>query len=111
MQYKYQCRKVLGYLNLLANCMESLLHGLVKSVLVNTRSKQYKYQCRKVLGYLNLLANCTDNLLHGLAVGTSFLTSWKLGALRYFADFSTRFNGFSNLSNLAFETNEIFIIQ
>ena len=35
--------------------------------------------CRKVLGYLNLMANCTDNLLHGLAVGTSFLTSWKLG--------------------------------
>ena len=34
---------------------------------------------RKVLGYLNLLANCTDNLLHGLAVGTSFLTSTRLG--------------------------------
>ena len=34
---------------------------------------------RKIVGYLNLLANCTDNLLHGLAVGTSFLTSTKLG--------------------------------
>ena len=34
---------------------------------------------RKILGYLNLLANCTDNLLHGLAVGTSFLSSFKLG--------------------------------
>merc|ERR1712029_1049765 len=34
---------------------------------------------KKIVGYLNLLANCTDNLLHGLAVGTSFLTSFKLG--------------------------------
>ena len=34
---------------------------------------------RKIVGYLNLLANCTDNLLHGLAVGTSFMSSFKLG--------------------------------
>ena len=34
---------------------------------------------KKIVGYLNLLANCTDNLLHGLAVGTSFLSSSKLG--------------------------------
>ena len=34
---------------------------------------------KKIVGYLNLLANCTDNLLHGLAVGTSFLSSFKLG--------------------------------
>ena len=34
---------------------------------------------RKIVGYLNLLANCTDNLLHSLAVGTSFMTSSRLG--------------------------------
>jgi len=34
---------------------------------------------KKIVGYLNLLANCTDNLLHGLAVGTSFLSSFRLG--------------------------------
>lgn len=34
---------------------------------------------RKIVGYLNLLANCTDNLLHGLAVGSSFLSSTRLG--------------------------------
>ena len=34
---------------------------------------------RKIVGYLNLLANCMDNLLHGLAVGTSFLSSSRLG--------------------------------
>merc|ERR1719347_1745340 len=34
---------------------------------------------KKIVGYLNLLANCTDNLLHGLAVGTSFLSSLRLG--------------------------------
>ena len=34
---------------------------------------------KKILGYLNLLANCMDNLLHGLAVGTSFLSSPRLG--------------------------------
>ena len=34
---------------------------------------------KKIVGYLNLLANCTDNLLHGLAVGSSFLSSSKLG--------------------------------
>lgn len=34
---------------------------------------------KKIVGYLNLLANCTDNLLHGLAVGTSFLSSSRLG--------------------------------
>lgn len=34
---------------------------------------------KKIVGYLNLLANCTDNLLHGLAVGTSFMTSSRLG--------------------------------
>ena len=28
---------------------------------------------------LNLLANCTENLLHGLAVGTTFLSSFRLG--------------------------------
>merc|ERR1739838_1138958 len=34
---------------------------------------------KKIVGYLNLFANCTDNLLHGLAVGTSFLSSFRLG--------------------------------
>jgi len=34
---------------------------------------------KKIVGYLNLLANCTDNLLHGLAVGSSFLSSSRLG--------------------------------
>merc|ERR1711974_347164 len=34
---------------------------------------------KKIVGYLNLLANCTDNLLHGLAVGSSFLSSPRLG--------------------------------
>merc|ERR1711872_1017498 len=34
---------------------------------------------KKIVGYLNLLANCTDNLLHGLAVGTSILSSIRLG--------------------------------
>jgi len=40
---------------------------------------------KKNTGYLNLLANCTDNLLHGLAVGTSFLSSFRLGVSTTFA--------------------------
>jgi len=42
---------------------------------VELREKENK----KIVGYLNLLANCTDNLLHGLAVGSSFLSSSRLG--------------------------------
>merc|ERR1719470_568211 len=34
---------------------------------------------KRIVGYLNLFANCTDNLLHGLAVGSSFLSSSRLG--------------------------------
>jgi len=61
---------------------------------------------KKVLGYLNLLANSTDNLLHGLAVGTSFLSSTRLGMTTTFAilihEIPHEFGDFAILLNSGF---------
>ncbi|XP_023327109.1 zinc transporter ZIP13 [Eurytemora carolleeae] len=72
-----------------------------------TDESRKKEENKKVLGYLNLMANCTDNLLHGLAVGTSFLTSWKLGLTTTFAilvhEIPHEFGDFAILLNAGFD--------
>jgi len=72
-----------------------------------TEESQKKKDNKKILGYLNLLANCTDNLLHGLAVGTSFLTNWKLGVTTTFAilvhEIPHEFGDFAILLNSGFD--------
>merc|ERR1711970_1615116 len=55
---------------------------------------------KKIVGYLNLLANCTDNLLHGLAVGSSFLSSSRLGITPQQLFFCMRF--LTSLATLQF---------
>jgi len=72
-----------------------------------TEESQKKKDNKKILGYLNLLANCTDNLLHGLAVGSSFLTNWRLGATTTFAilvhEIPHEFGDFAILLNSGFD--------
>jgi len=84
-----------------------LLEKILELSNPESEEEKKKEDNKKVLGYLNLLANCTDNLLHGLAVGTSFLTSWKLGVTTTFAilvhEIPHEFGDFAILLNSGFD--------
>lgn len=88
---------------LLFLCLQKLLE--LSNPEINAAQKEKDN--RRILGYLNLLANCTDNLLHGLAVGTSFLTSWRLGVTTTFAilvhEIPHEFGDFAILLNSGFD--------